>query len=243
MTFLNAFLLGGAAALAVPLLIHLFHRNRVRIVQWGAMHLLEPVVKINRRRFKVEQLLLLLLRCAIPVVLALCMAQPVLTRWQSAAGDLPTSLVVLLDDSYSMQGSSGTATGFERAVADVANAGKRLPRGSEMSLVLMGAPRALLDAPTFDIPQVVQAVGQHEAVQGPIHIERAVEWASAMLRRSRLADRQLMIVSDFQRRDWLGSAVPSRQRLKELGALRSCNPHGSCGSSIDRCPTMSAFSR
>ena len=224
MTFLNAFLLGGAAALAVPLLIHLLHRNRVRIVPWGAMHLLEPVVRINRRRFKVEHLLLLLLRCAIPVVLALCMAQPVLTRWQSAAGDVPTSLVVLLDDSYSMQGSSDTATSFQRAVADVAKAGDRLPRGSEMSVVLMGAPRALFDAPTFDIPQVVQAVSRHEAVQGPIHIERAVELASAMLRRSRLADRQLMIVSDFQRRDWLGPAGPSRQRLKELAASGELRP-------------------
>ena len=106
MTFLNAFLLGGTLAFAVPLVIHLLHRNRFRVVPWGAMHLLESVVRINRRRFRIEQLILLAIRCAIPVILALCMAQPVLTGWRAKLGDLPSALVVLLDDSYSMQASA-----------------------------------------------------------------------------------------------------------------------------------------
>ena len=45
MSFLNIALLGGIAALAIPILIHLFHKNRFQVVKWGAMHLLESVLR------------------------------------------------------------------------------------------------------------------------------------------------------------------------------------------------------
>ena len=40
------------------------------------MHLLEAVLRKNTKRLKLEQLILLLIRCSIPVALALCMARP-----------------------------------------------------------------------------------------------------------------------------------------------------------------------
>ncbi len=44
MTFLNLALAFGAAALLIPLVIHILNRSRFRTVQWGAMHLLEAVI-------------------------------------------------------------------------------------------------------------------------------------------------------------------------------------------------------
>ena len=75
MTFLNAALVAGVFALAIPIIIHLFHKSRFKIVKWGAMHLLEAVLRTNQRRIKIEQWLLLAIRCAIPAILALCMAR------------------------------------------------------------------------------------------------------------------------------------------------------------------------
>ena len=79
MTFLNAILLGGILAGAIPVIIHIINRNRFKRIQWGAMHLIEQILRRRRRRLKIEQILLLLVRIAIPVLLALCMARPVLT--------------------------------------------------------------------------------------------------------------------------------------------------------------------
>ena len=79
MTFLNTALLSGLALVGIPILIHLLHRRRVKIIRWGAMHLLDAAFRANTRRLKFEHLLLLLVRCLIPVLLALCMARPVLT--------------------------------------------------------------------------------------------------------------------------------------------------------------------
>ena len=70
MNFINGILGFGALAFTVPLIIHLLFRSRFKTVQWGAMHLLDNVLRVNRRRMQLTQLLLLLLRCAIPMLLA-----------------------------------------------------------------------------------------------------------------------------------------------------------------------------
>ena len=116
MTFLNQLLLFGAAAFVIPLIIHILNRSRFRTVEWGAMHLLESVIKVNHRRFRIDQLILLLVRCSIPVLLALCLARPVLTGSSALEGDAPVSLLVLLDTSYSMDAGAAGGTRYTQAV-------------------------------------------------------------------------------------------------------------------------------
>ena len=92
MTFLNAILLAGAAAFLIPLIIHLLNRRRVQRVAWGAMNLLREALRQRKRNLKIEQLLLLLTRIAIPIVLALCLARPVLTWFRQLIGANKNSL-------------------------------------------------------------------------------------------------------------------------------------------------------
>ena len=49
MNFLNVSLALGAAAVLVPLIIHIFNRSRFKVVNWGAMHLLEAVIRVSRK--------------------------------------------------------------------------------------------------------------------------------------------------------------------------------------------------
>src|SRR5438876_405770 len=65
MTFLNWFLLGGIAAVSIPIIIHFFHKSRFRVVKWGAMHLLESMINTNQRRLQIEQIILLIIRAAL----------------------------------------------------------------------------------------------------------------------------------------------------------------------------------
>ena len=78
-------------------MIHLLNRRRISVVRWGAMHLLQEVIKQKKRRLHIEQWLLLLVRIALPIVLALCLARPVLTALRQLPGFGKTSLVVLLN--------------------------------------------------------------------------------------------------------------------------------------------------
>ena len=101
MTLLNGLLAFGAAAFTVPLIIHLLHRSRYQTIEWGAMHLLQASKNLNSRRIQWQQLLLLLLRCALPVLLALAMSRPLLQSFGGANGQAAVSLAIIIDDSMS----------------------------------------------------------------------------------------------------------------------------------------------
>ena len=66
MSFLNPALLFGTLLFAVPLIIHLLNRQRYKRRRWAAMEYLLIAFKRQRRRLRIEDLLLLLLR---PVLL------------------------------------------------------------------------------------------------------------------------------------------------------------------------------
>ncbi len=82
MTFLNPMMLFGALAVAAPILLHLLNRRQARVVRWGAMRFLRASITARNRRIFLEELLLLLVRCAIPLFLAAAMARPFLTAGQ-----------------------------------------------------------------------------------------------------------------------------------------------------------------
>ena len=71
MTFVHPGLLLGALLFGVPLIIHLLNRQRYKRRDWAAMHFLIAAYKKQRRRMRAENLILLLLRCLIPIILAI----------------------------------------------------------------------------------------------------------------------------------------------------------------------------
>jgi hypothetical protein len=217
MTFLNAILLAGASAFLIPLLIHLFNRRRVVVVRWGAMHLLHEVIRQRRRRMKIEQWLLLAVRIAIPIVLALCLARPVFTALRSF-GLGKTSLVVLLDDSYSMRAAATGGSPAERARQDLTRILDELPGGSDVQVILAGGtPSALLDEPTTVTEEISGRLAEVNSLAGPVRVNDALQAAVAALGRSQNAAREVIVLSDFQAGDWQaaadGAALPALESL------------------------------
>lgn len=151
MQFLNPALLAGAALFAVPLIIHLLNRQRHKQRTWAAMEFLLRAFQKQKNRLRTENLLLLLLRCLLPILLALAIARPML---QAAAGLLAGAgtvhHVIVVDTSYSMGlRADGAQSPFERARALVGRLLDRFeqdPRRSDkVTLVSAGVrPRFLV---------------------------------------------------------------------------------------------------
>ena len=83
MSFLNGALVLGTLAALAPLIIHLFNRSRFKVIKWGATHLLESVLRKNRKQIQLEQWIILIIRCSIPIILALTLARMVVMNWNS----------------------------------------------------------------------------------------------------------------------------------------------------------------
>ncbi|HYR57203.1 MAG TPA: BatA domain-containing protein, partial [Chthoniobacteraceae bacterium] len=200
MTFLNLALLGGVLALAIPIIIHLFHKSRFQVVAWGAMHLLEAVLRTNQRRIRIEQWILLAIRCAIPAILALCMARPVWRGFQKLLGDAKTSTVILLDNSYSMAAGRAGTSNFAIARDEAARLLNELKLGSDAQIILMGEGGApLLDEPTYDLARLTQALAKVEPGYGAATVPSALDYAANVLGRMHESRRQVVVMTDFQR--------------------------------------------
>lgn len=217
MTFLNAILLAGAAAFLIPLLIHLLNKRKVVTVRWGAMHLLQEVIRQRKRKWKVEQWMLLAVRIAIPIVLALCLARPVLTALR-AFGLGRTSLVMLLDDSFSMRAPAAGGSPADRVRQDMSRMLEAQPKGSDAQVVLAGGnARRLLDQPTTTLDLLPRQLSDTPTQAGPVKVNDALQTAAAALAKSANGARELAIISDFQASDWQGvaegSALPALEGL------------------------------
>lgn len=97
---------GGLAAVSIPIAIHLLTRMRRRPVQWGAMRFVSEVQRRYRHRFRLEQWVLLAMRCLIPLILGLALSGPLLSgcaegagRWLGQAGADGRLVCIVLDST------------------------------------------------------------------------------------------------------------------------------------------------
>ena len=221
MSFLNIMLLGGAAAAAIPVLLHLLNRRRFQVVRWGAMMFLEDILRTNRRRIRIEQILLLLVRAGIPILLALAMARPLLTGVQALVRSAPSSLVLLFDNSYSMDAGAGTRTALAAAREESAALVARPPRGSEAAVVGLAGPLPAVEEPSSDLVHLQRGLEDAAGGFGLARVAPALQSAAALFAtRLHEADRSLVIVSDFQRASWGAPTAEERRRACDtLAAL------------------------
>ena len=113
--FLYPILLFGLAAAALPILIHLLNRRRLKRIRFPAVKFILLSQKRISRSYRLRHWLLLALRTLAVVLLALLLANPIFQTGAGLfAGGGPIALVVLLDNSLSMTWS-GNGEGFKQA--------------------------------------------------------------------------------------------------------------------------------
>ena len=94
------FFAAAGLTVAVPIVIHLLFRQRVRTVPIGSLKFLMQVIHEHQRRRRLRQWILLALRALALLLLAMLFARPYLdaSHWRG----LQQEIVVLVDRSASM---------------------------------------------------------------------------------------------------------------------------------------------
>ena len=178
MAFLNPLLLFGIFGIASPIIIHLLAKKKIKRVVWAAMRFLKNVVEKNQRRLTLEDIILLLLRCALLVLLALALARPSFKKGGFAGfGDSNEVAIIAIDNSASMSQTDGATSKFEQAQKAAEDVLDSLPSGSSVAVWLVSdVVKNVIPEPTHDLALARQSIREAQ------RSDRGTEMPSALRR-------------------------------------------------------------
>jgi Aerotolerance regulator N-terminal/von Willebrand factor type A domain len=205
MGFLSPIFLLGAAAAAVPVLVHLVRQTRARRVQFSSLMFLRRIEQKIVRKRRLRNLLLLAMRCAALLLLAVAFARPYFMSRAAAESSSPGKCkIVLIDGSFSMM-YPGVADRARQAARDIvassaANDRVSLVEFADGSDVLMGLKS--------DHAEAVSLIDRLKPGYGSTDYLQALQTADSILKDAGPVEREVYLVSDFQASGWNRSAPP-----------------------------------
>ena len=203
LSFITPMLLGGAALVAVPLILHLVMRRRPVPHRFPALRFLRERAVANRRRLRLNHLLLLALRMAALALLAAALARPVLrgAGWLADAGS-PVAAALVFDTAPRMALREGNVTRLEQAATLARAVLGKLPTGSRVA-VLDTAGGAAAFSPTI---AAASSRVDRLTVSTPIQtLARTMADARRLLEGAQFERRELYVFTDCSRGGWEGA--------------------------------------
>ena len=208
MSFLAPLFLAGAAAAAVPLVLHLLKREPEPRVRFGPVKLLKKApVELTEKR-KLRELLLLALRVAALLLLAVAFARPFVAS--GAAVDSAGATLVAIDTSYSMSGSPGR---MERARQLARDAVIHAPAGNLVGVLAFADAAEIVAPPSVDRGLALSAIDGTTAGFGATRYRVGLHAAARALRGRHGA---IVVVTDLQESGWDAgdrASVPQSLRI------------------------------
>jgi aerotolerance regulator-like protein/VWA domain-containing protein len=194
MGFLSPWFLLAGIAVAVPLILHLFHRHEAQRVVFPAIQYLLRTERDHARTIRFRQLLLLLLRTLAITALVLVGARPFL-RGGGGVHE-PTTLVIILDNSM----SSGRIVDEERVLERLKRAAlESLDRvGHEDRVWVLRAGEPWAPAIQGTTEELVEAVRDTEVSAAGGNVSEALERAHSLVSQSTHDLREIHLISDGQ---------------------------------------------
>lgn len=225
MSLLAPWLLFGAILGSVPLILHLLNKSKFKVENWGAMMFLQSAAKAKAQRIKVQQWLLLLLRILFFILLALALSRPIIQRSEMGASDQPTSHVVVLDASYSMQRNNKEGSLFDQAKSRLLEIVDSMKRGDNMSVIWAGQrPKEIFGELTYDRELLRSKINNLKAGEESSNLTRAIEQAFFSLEKSTLPIHRVYVIADEQKNNWNTNKTSFWQHLKDHYQLKKVKP-------------------
>jgi hypothetical protein len=204
LSFITPMLVGGAALVAVPLVLHLIMRRKPVPHDFPALRFLRERAIANRRRLRVSHLLLLILRMAAVALLALALARPVLrgAGWL-ADGEGPVAAALVFDTAPRMALREANQTRLERAAELARVLLAKLPEGSKVAVLdTAGAAAGFSVTPAAASARIDRLAAAAQAVSLPGTIAEA----RRLLAGAELPRRELYVFTDCSHGAWDNAA-------------------------------------
>jgi hypothetical protein len=179
------------------------------------MRFLQTAAQKNQRRVKMQDLILLILRCLVLALIVFAFARPTFEAVEKSilvAGD-PLTVMVLLDQSASMGASDGVETRFASARTEALNYLEQLPTGSAAGLLLVHDHyTSPVSRPSRDLSLVRRSVELAKLTDRGTDFQPAIRAAVEALR-NLPGRREVHIFTDNQLAGWR-AIEPIREFLR-----------------------------
>ena len=201
MSFLAPLFVIGIAALAVPILVHLVHKERKETTPFPSLMFLLRTPYQHSRRQRIRDWLLFLTRALVFLLLVAAFARPVFDRPPDAAAAAVSGgreVVILLDRSFSMR----IGDRWSRAQAAARQALDGLAVADKGTLIVFAdQARAIREAndSRAGLRATVDSVSPGDAAT---RYAPALVLARRTIAESVLPKREVIVISDFQRSGW-----------------------------------------
>ena len=207
--FANAWLWPFVAAIAVPILLHLFARARPPIFPFSSLLFLRRVIREQQRVRKPRDWLLLALRTLLVAGLVTAFLQPLWFGGHPARAGAGRNVVVIVDATASMACRDGAQPRFAAACGEAADVLSGLSARDRANLIwLRTPPQAVFPGLGVNIGYLRDCLRQGRVSTEAGDPAAALRLASDLLRGVE-GRREICIVSDFQQTTWreLGTGV------------------------------------
>ncbi|MFV2069135.1 MAG: BatA domain-containing protein, partial [Pirellulales bacterium] len=234
----SPWMLGWLAAVAIPVLIHLWYRRQREEHRWAATRLLMAAITKRRRRLRIGQWFLLALRMLLIACVVLAVAQPFRqSAGLNAAAGQPVHHIIVIDASWSMDYRPGNddRTRFDHAKKLAASIVQQSPPGDGFSLILMAdRPHTIVRGPVFDADAVAKEVANLRRLDGGSDVLATLNEVEAIAAEAAEAFPQLShtavtLLTDLGATSWNvavagdGKATSFRGQVDRLSAMTRLN--------------------
>lgn len=218
-------MLGWLAAAVLPWLIHRWYRRQHQTTSWAAVELLLSAMRNRARRVQLQQWLLLAVRTAILVLVAMAVSEPALRQWAvGAGGNLQTHRILVVDQSYSMGCEQQGATRWQRAQAH-ARQWIESSKGDALALIGWTAEAEnLIGRPTVDTSVALSALEDLQLSESSAELSAVLRAILAAIDRAKdempqVGTHQVLFCTDLGRQTW--SVDESQRELLAAVAKRA----------------------
>ncbi|MEE9555202.1 MAG: BatA and WFA domain-containing protein [candidate division Zixibacteria bacterium] len=230
MGFLSSAYLFALAAVSIPLILHFLSRRRIKTIEFSSLRFLEQMQKSRMKWLKIKEILLLLLRMIILALIVMAFARPTVRGFVGSSKG-SSSVAVILDRSASMEAQGETGSLFDEARRTAGRLIGSLGLADQVTIIpcpISPATGNSID-PSYPGDRLQSRLENIELGYGSDRIGDALISALDILSKSSDLNREIYIISDFQKNGW--DNLPSEVMNREFwdGINLSCVPLSPAG--------------
>jgi hypothetical protein len=201
MSLLQPWMLFALPLVALPVIIHLIHRNRHRSVRWAATMFLLQANRMQKGMARLRYVLIMLARMLAVAAMIFAVGRPLVSGKLGGLGmGRPDATLVLLDRSASMESRDLQSGASKRSTALAKLTGLLKQRGHGDQLVLVdsasGKPQVI------ETPEALLELPMTQASVTRANLPSMFETALAYLKASEAGRADVWVCSDLSAQEW-----------------------------------------